>query len=128
MVGTVAILQPARKGRWGPNGDVCCAQASGPLRFLSPADRREEKQHSAVNCPDRGQTPVINNDMTGAIPAIVAFMLMNSGTNVRRTFSQCVIIPTVELPFSLELRSFGAGLIARFSPPLRADDVAKLRV
>ncbi len=32
--------------------------------------------------------PIIRKFMTGAMPAIMKFMLMNSGTKLLRTFSQ----------------------------------------
>ena len=36
----------------------------------------------------RMSRPIISSDITGAMPAIIRFMLMNSGRNERRTFCQ----------------------------------------
>ena len=54
---------------------------------MTPSDMTPQKSSSAGSMA-RMSRPIIRKLMTGAMPAIIAFMLISSGTNVRRRFSR----------------------------------------
>lgn len=54
---------------------------------MTPSDITPQKS-SSVGSMARMSRPIISRLITGAMPAIIAFMLMNSGVNDLRTFAQ----------------------------------------
>ena len=54
---------------------------------ITPSDMTPQNRNS-VGTIARMSRPIIRKLMTGAIPAIMKFMLMNSGRNDLRTFFQ----------------------------------------
>ena len=54
---------------------------------MTPSDITPQKM-SSVSSIARMSRPIINKLITGAIPAIIAFMLTNSGRKDLLTFSQ----------------------------------------
>ena len=55
--------------------------------MITPSDITPQNI-SSVGSIARMSRPIIRKLMTGAIPAIMKFMLMNSGMKLLRTFSQ----------------------------------------
>ena len=56
---------------------------------MTPSDMTPQKR-SWLGSMARMSRLIIRKHMTGAMPAIMKFMLMSSGRNVLRTFSQYV--------------------------------------
>ena len=54
---------------------------------MTPSDITPQKR-SSVGTIARMSRPIMRKLITGAMPAIIAFMLMSSGRNVWRTLSQ----------------------------------------